>query len=127
MNATEKTWRRIRVYAAGASASGHTLDADVFAAWRQRLAAALGLMSGGGCTVIEARGCWRGQAEPTVILETLVVDAVWRSPARLVFAREVQRFLAETCQESVLITAEWLGSDVEFVTRFDGEGVVSCD
>lgn len=126
MAPTVNGWRRVRLHAAGATASGVLLDAATWVVWQKRLTGALSVLAGGGCTVYEARGCWRGQPEPTVIIEAYVTDAVWRSPARLAFDREVQRFLCATYQESVLLTAEWLpAGEVEFIRALDSEGIVS--
>lgn len=122
-----KAWRRVCVYVGGATRGGVELSRETHAGWVRTIAGALSELSGGGCTMhAPAVGCWRGVAEPVQLVEALVPDGVWRE-RRAAFEVTLQRFLAATCQDAVLVTADWLSNDeVSFVECHDSEGVVSC-
>lgn len=122
-------WYRVAVYVGGATRNGLPLDVETHRTWVRRISVSLAALSGGGCTVhAPATGCWRGVAEPTVLVEALVPYGVWRGthPARAAFDACLQHFLAATCQDAVLVTAAYFApNEVTFVTSHDGEGVVA--
>lgn len=122
-----KAWRRVRVYVGGATRGGVELAQAIHAQWVRTIAGALGELSGGGCTMhAPSVGCWRGVSEPVQLVEALVPDYTWRE-RRASFEVVLQRFLAATCQDAVLVTADWLSAEeVSFVECHDSEGVVSC-
>lgn len=127
MHATAQ-WRRVRVYVAGSTAPGVPLRASTWAGWVSEFVRVLARASGDGVTVYPpVEGWWAGDVERTRIVEALMPEDEWASPAwRRLFDRTVQRYLAETCQSTALVVAEKLDADeVRFVEAHDSEGVVS--
>lgn len=119
-------WRRVRVHAAGATARGVPIAPAIYDAWIARFLAVLTEYSGGGATIYPpAMGVWRGSREPVRVIEVVMPNAAWHR-ARPAIDAVAQRFLAATCQETVLVTAEHLAPDeVWFLTAHDGGGVVA--
>jgi len=126
-NVSKHAWRRVRVHVAGATARGVPIAPATHDAWIARFLAVLTEFSGGGATLHPPEtGVWRGSREPVRVIEAIMPSSTWHDGARPALDAVAQRFLAATCQETVLVTAEYLAPDeVWFLTAHDGGGVVA--
>jgi hypothetical protein len=111
----------VRVYLGGATRSGVALDAAAHRRWAGEVADALA-SAAGGATVTAGEGRWSGRSEPVLVVEAVFcanrprLDAVRRLRPLL------QRFLAATCQDAVLVTNH--EAEQELVVAPDHDGVV---
>ena len=128
MHTTPKAWRRVKVYVAGSTARGVPLSGATVQYWVGRVAQTLAGLTGGAATIhAPSEGWWRGRRETTVVVEALVDDGRWaHEGGRAAVEMTLQAYLAATCQETALVTAEWLpNAEVHFIAAHDSDGVVA--